>query len=72
MPSKAVTISESALGQSTVILSVAQRSRDLVSLYHDVAGSFATVDDFILALDLLYTLGRLDVDLQTRVVTYAG
>lgn len=70
-PSKAVSIPDSTLGQATVVLDRGPDQRDVVALYREVADRFATVDDFILALDLLYVLGRVEVDLPTRVLTYA-
>lgn len=45
---------------------------DLVTLYHNVADQFESVDQFLLALDTLFLLGRVDVNLTTRIVTYAG
>jgi hypothetical protein len=71
-PSKAVSIPDSALGQATTILERGPAGRDLVGLYREVADRFATIDDFILALDLLYVLGRVDVHLPTRVLTYVN
>jgi len=70
-PSKAVNIRESALGQATILLEAGGGRRDLLSLYWEVGRHFAGVDDFMLALDLLYVLGRVDVDVPTRVMSYA-
>jgi hypothetical protein len=70
-PSKAVSIPDSALGQATAILERGPAPRDVSGLYRDVAARFASIDDFILALDLLYVLGRVDIQLPTHILTYA-
>jgi len=70
-PSKTVRLSDSALGKATVVLEQGPERRDLITLYKDVADRFESIDEFILAIDLLYVLGRVDVDQPTRVLTYA-
>ena len=70
-PSKTVRLADSALGQATAILQQGPDALDLNTLYSAVADQFDTVDDFLLTLDLLYVLHRVDVDHQTRIITYA-
>ncbi len=71
-PSKTVSLSESALGLSTTILCAGPNTRDIVTLYSEISDQFETVDDFILALDLLYVLGRVNVDMDMRALSYVA
>jgi hypothetical protein len=71
MPNKAITLAESALGRTPVILREKGSQANLVSLYHKVGKEFESIDQFLLAIDMLYILGQIDVDLSTGVVTYA-
>ncbi len=70
-PNKAVTIEESALGLVGVIMKQGPEPKDLLSLYHSVSEQFESIDHFLLTIDVLYVLGRIDVDANTRTVTYA-
>jgi hypothetical protein len=70
-PNKAITLEESALGLTGFILAHGPEPQDLLRLYRAVSPRFESIDDFMLTLDVLYVLGRIDVDLQTRTVTYA-
>jgi hypothetical protein len=70
-PNKVIPLDESALGGLSAILSQGPHSRDLVSLYNDVAGRFESIDQFLLTLDVLYVLGRIDIDEIERTVSYA-
>lgn len=70
-PNKVISLKESALGRLSVLLKEEGREKDLVSLYRHVARNFESLDQFLLALDTLFILGRIEVDPQTRIVTYA-
>jgi hypothetical protein len=41
-------------------------------LYHIVVNNFESIDQFLLAIDVLYVLGRIEVNFQTRTVIYAS
>jgi hypothetical protein len=71
-PNKALSLKESALGRLSALLRDRSGDVDLVTLYHQVADQFESIDQFLLALDILFLLGSVDVNLITRVVTYAG
>jgi hypothetical protein len=71
MPNKAITLRESALGRTPIILREKASRANLVSLYDKVGKEFESIDQFLLAIDVLYILGQIDVDLTTGVVTYA-
>jgi hypothetical protein len=70
-PNKVLSLKESVLGRICVLLKAGPMKTDLVSLYHDVASDFESVDEFILAVDTLFILGHLDIDFGTRIVSYA-
>ena len=70
-PNKAVSIEESALGMTPAILRRGPEPIDLLSLYEVVHSEFDSIDQFLLALDVLYVIGSVDLDFATRLVTYA-
>lgn len=70
-PNKALTLDQSALGLISSIAAQGPGTRDLVGLYHDVANQCESIDQFLFAMDVMYLIARLDVDLPTRTVTYA-
>jgi hypothetical protein len=71
-PNKVLSLKESALGRLGLLLRDGPNDVDLVSLYESVADQFESVDQFLLAIDTLFILGRVDVNLTTRIVTYAS
>jgi hypothetical protein len=71
VPNKVITLRESALGRAPKILQEQSKHSDLIALYDSVSKEFESIDQFLLSLDILFILGRIDVDVVTRVVTYA-
>ncbi len=71
-PNKVVTLSDSALGMSGVILEQGPHPISLAGLYSRVRDQFESLDQFILALDVLFVLGRVHVDFDMRMVIYAS
>lgn len=72
VPNKVIPISESAMGKAAELLRLGPGKYDLSSLYEAQSHKFESIDQFLLALDVLYVLGRVDVDFATREVIYAG
>lgn len=70
-PNKVITLPESALGKTPAILEAKGVQVTLAGLYKTVAREFESIDQFLLTLDVLYVLGRIDIDLPTGMVTYA-
>ena len=70
-PNKIITLRESALGRTPVILREKAAETNLVDLYNKVGKDFESLDQFLLAIDVLYVLGQIDVDLSTGAMTYA-
>ena len=53
------------------ILKANPDSDTLVDLYRCVEPQFESIDEFILALDVLYVLGRLQVNVESGTVSHA-
>jgi hypothetical protein len=71
VPNKVISIEDSALSRLPVILDQGPEARDLVTLFHGISEKFESIDQFLLALDILFVLGRIEVDFKNRVLTYA-
>ena len=71
-PNKVVSVPDSIIGRMVEILKASPDSDALVDLYRSVETRFQSIDEFILAMDVLYVLGRLDVDVATGMVTHAA
>lgn len=70
-PNKVVPLSESALGRTKFILECGPDDIELLGLFRRVERQFESIDQFLLTLDLLFVLDRIDLDLPTRTVSYA-
>ena len=71
IPNKVITLRDSALGKTPMILRAKEVQVNLGALYRTVGKEFESIDQFLLTLDVLYVLGRIDIDLSTGAVTYA-
>lgn len=70
-PNKVVMLKDSALGKAIFILSEGSAPIAVSALYQRVAKNFDSIDQFLLTLDLLFVLERIDIDRGTRMITYA-
>jgi len=70
VPNKAIRLDDTALGHIGAILNEGPNAVDMVALFHRVENAFDGIDQFLLTLDTLFVLGRIDVDFSTRIVTY--
>ena len=70
-PNKILSLDESALGRVAIIMAEGPRAADLLTLYRNVASRFESLDQFLFALDVLFVLGRVNIDPATRTVIYA-
>lgn len=71
-PNKVVPLSASVLGNLTNVLKVGSDSIRLEDLLQQVGDKFESIDQFLLALDVLFLLDRLTVDFSTEKVVYAA
>ncbi len=70
-PNKVIPLDESALGRLSEIMREGPDAVDLITLYRRVSDRFESIDQFLLTLDVLFVLGRIDVNRTTRTVSYA-
>ena len=71
-PNKVVSIENSALGLVSTIIEQGPTPLEVVKLYHIVSKNFESIDQFLLAIDLLYVLGRIDLNVHMGEVYYVG
>ena len=71
-PNKVVPLSDSVLGQLAYVLKAGPDSTSVLDLFHKVGDKFESIDQFLLALDVLYILDCLTVDFSTKKVIYAA
>jgi hypothetical protein len=71
-PNKVVPLGASVLGHLVHILKAGPDSTSVLDLFQQVGDKFESIDQFILALDVLYILDRLTVDFGAEKVVYAA
>lgn len=70
-PNKLIPFDNSVLARVVPILQAGPTNVRIRDLYRSVGGKFESLDQFLLALDVLYVLGRIDVNFSTEEITYA-
>lgn len=70
-PNKFIPLDESILSKLEIVLDEQSNEMGIRELYRAVAHRFDTADQFLLALDVLYVLGRVDVNFKTETVSHA-
>lgn len=70
-PNKVVPLSASVLGHLTHVLNAGPEPTGLADLFQQVGEKFESIDQFLLALDVLFVLDRLTVDFSVEKVIYA-
>ncbi|MEX1257373.1 MAG: ABC-three component system middle component 7 [Gemmatimonadota bacterium] len=71
-PNKIVTLQESALALTPIIMAQGPYDISISELLHRVERDVRDLDQFMLALDVLYVLGRIDIDLEKGLLSYAA
>lgn len=71
-PNKVVPLSASVLGLLTHVLKAGPDPTSLAELFQQVGDKFESIDQFLLALDVLFLLDRLTVDFGTERIVYAA
>jgi hypothetical protein len=72
VPNKVIRLDDSVLSRLSTVLREGTDPVDVVLLYSNLSDAFESIDQFILALDTLFVLGKIHVDFNTRSLTYAG
>ncbi len=71
-PNKIVPLTSSALGLTYFILECGPDEIELVELFHLVEKKFDSIDQFMVTMDLLFVLGQVNINFQTRTVSYVS
>jgi hypothetical protein len=71
-PNKVVPLSASVLGHLTHIIKAGPEPTRMVDLFEQVGDKFESIDQFLMALDVLFLLDRLTVDFNNDKVVYAA
>ncbi|MEH6835932.1 MULTISPECIES: ABC-three component system middle component 7 [Falsihalocynthiibacter] len=69
-PDKFTSIDNSIVGQSTKLLMEVGAQVTVGQLRSETVKQFPDVADFILALDTLFALGKIDFNESTGIITY--
>lgn len=73
VPNKVISFSESIIGKMPIILKCLSREEMTVKeLFFTTQEYFDEIDEFIYALDALYLLDAIKVDIDKGVVTYVN
>lgn len=72
VPDKFTPFALSSLGHVAHLHGVASRVPDVISLFRSSDFPLERVDDFILALDAMFLMGLIDIDLESGVIRHAG
>jgi len=68
-PNKFISLDNSILAKLSVILESCEEEIGVRELYREIADEFDIAHDFLLAIDVLYILGVIEVDLKTGMVS---
>ena len=71
-PNKFISFDESVLSKLKTILNIGPDDIEIGRLYEMTYNKFDGVDQFIYAIDILYILGRIEIDFTTRMVKYVN
>lgn len=71
VPNKTISINESCLYRSAMLLSKLKNGTSVIELYQAEKRMFIDASDFIDVLDLLFILGKVVLDEDNGVITYA-
>jgi hypothetical protein len=67
-PNKFINYKRSIVGKLEHVLIELNNEESVFDLYHKCSKHFDNVDDFILAIDTLYILDKIEIDLKTGIV----
>ncbi|MYZ52070.1 ABC-three component system middle component 7 [Malikia spinosa] len=71
-PNKIVPLSASVLGNLPHVMKAGPNPILLAELFQQVGDKFESIDQFLLALDVLFLLDYVTVDFSTEKVVYAS
>lgn len=71
-PNKFTSLENSTLGKLDKVLEIDRNEIQIIELYSEVEEHFDGVDEFILALDLLYILDKIEPIYVSETIKYVG
>ncbi len=71
-PSKFTSIENSVLKKAIGLLQTEKATTTIALLYEEKANQFDSIDEFMLSVETLWLLGKISVDLNSGVITYAS
>jgi hypothetical protein len=71
-PNKFIALDASILGKLAIILDEYSEECSIRELYRNVGHRFDSADEFLLAIDVLFILGRITVDFKTASISNAN
>lgn len=71
-PNKTIPLKDSIIYKMTVILEYnARRKIAVAELFILTKSKFQDIDEFIFALDVLYILKKIEINFETKTISYA-
>lgn len=70
-PNKFIPFQQSVLAKLYVVMEHRPGPISVKDLFDRVHNRFESLDQFILTLDVLFLLGRIDINFKSGIVTYA-
>ena len=71
VPNKVISFNSSVVSKLSRILDLlASKSFSVVGLYDELHEQFDNIDHFLVTLDALYALRRVEIDSKTGIITY--
>lgn len=71
LPNKLITFNESILRKTAYILDeLSMDKRQIKELYYKVKDKFEDINQYIIALDVLFVLGKINYNIELQVVEY--
>lgn len=69
-PNKVIPLDQSAIGLMDIVLSEGNDATTLGDLFRKVGRQFESIDQFLLTVDSLYVLRKIDLDPKEGVVRF--
>lgn len=69
-PNKFTPFSKSIIFKMLCLLENKQEGKHVTELYREHENSFENIDEFMLALDVLYVLGKIEINFSTGSIVY--
>lgn len=71
VPNKVTSLKESVIGKIAFILeAISEAEQNITELYINAGNKFEDINEFILALDVLYVLEVIEINQDKKVIRY--